>query len=91
MSGGASCETLKATLGKLFRPATAEEVASWEKTHPEITNGTIVLSLREGMSPEEVEAILGTPEKKATIGGKTLYFYPKMKITFTAGKVTGIE
>jgi hypothetical protein len=59
------CETLQATLAAMLRPATPDEVSSWEKHHPDIVNGTIVRSLKEGMTATEVEQILCTPERTA--------------------------
>jgi len=90
-AAGAACTSIIPTLEQLMRPATDQEATSWEKSHPEIVAGVIVESLREGMTTAEVESIMGAPERRAEVGGKTIYFYPKLKVTFTAGKVTGIE
>jgi len=43
------------------------------------------------MTVGEVEAILGSPERQATVTGKTVYFYPRMKVIFRDGRVAGIE
>ncbi len=51
----------------------------------------MVAEVAGGMTTAEVEGILGAPERRATLAGKTIYFYPKMKVTFQDGKVTNIE
>jgi hypothetical protein len=43
------------------------------------------------MTFKEVESSLGSPERKATMTSKTIYFYPKMKVIFSNGKVADIE
>jgi hypothetical protein len=85
------CAVLTELIARLFERADGATVANWEKAHPEISNGVIVPSVREGMTTAEVEAIFGTPERRAEVGGKTMYYYPKMKVTFTDGKVSGID
>lgn len=46
-----------------------------------------------GESRTQVITDFGQPQKKSVVGAKTLYFYtdPKMKVTFTSGKVSDIE
>jgi hypothetical protein len=83
-----SCDVAKAAWGKVLTPATAQEVASAFTRYP---SGVIVEELRQGMTPQEVEAMLGPPERQATLGAKRIYFYPKMKVTFVDGKVSDIE
>jgi hypothetical protein len=85
------CDALKRAFAKSFEKVDEAAVANWEKTHPEIASGVIVPSIREGMTLGEVEALFGAPERRAEVSGKTIYFYPKMKVTFTAGKVSAVE
>lgn len=85
------CEVLTGVIARLFEKADDGTVAGWEKTHPEIVSGVIIPAVREGMTPADVEALFGAPERRAEIGPKLIYFYPKMRVTFTAGKVTGVE
>ncbi len=46
-----------------------------------------------GQTIDQVIAGFGEPQRKAAVGPKTVFFYTdmKMKVTFTAGKVTGID
>jgi len=53
--------------------------------------GLVVEEVSAGMSPSEVESILGPPDRLANLTGKTVYFYPKMKVTFVDGKVADVE
>ena len=89
-SGEITCETLTGVLRKMFRPATPDEVASWEADHG-IVDGVIVPTIEEGMSPDQVQGILGTPKRTANVGGKLIYFYEDMKITFRDGKLSDID
>lgn len=53
------------------------------------TDATVTVKL--GMTPEEVEAALGKPSKVIDLGGKKLYVYPDMKITFIEGRVSDVQ
>jgi len=44
-----------------------------------------------GMTVDGVEAALGPPDKKVTIGAKIIYVYKDLKVTFTNGKVTDAQ
>jgi hypothetical protein len=44
-----------------------------------------------GQSPEQVETILGKPEKVIKLGEKTIFVYKDMKIVFVEGKVTDVQ
>jgi len=48
-------------------------------------------SIQMGMTVDQVEAALGPPEKKVTIGAKIIYVYKDLKVTFTNGKVTDAQ
>jgi hypothetical protein len=48
-------------------------------------------SIQMGMTVDQVEAALGTPDKKVTIGAKIIYVYKDLKVTFTNGKVTDAQ
>jgi hypothetical protein len=43
------------------------------------------------MTPDQVEAVLGKPEKKVNLGVKQLYVYEDMKVTFLNGQVSDVE
>jgi len=47
--------------------------------------------LAVGQTIEQVESSQGQPQRKATVGAKTIYFYKDMKVTFQNGKVTDIQ
>lgn len=64
---------------------------SFQKAIAGSPSGVLVDEVAAGMSPAEVEGILGPPDRRATLAGKTVYFYPRMKVTFVAGKVTDVE
>jgi hypothetical protein len=44
-----------------------------------------------GQTPEQVEGILGHPEKVINLGLKTVYVYKDVKITFINGKLTDVQ
>ena len=48
-------------------------------------------SIQMGMTTDQVEAALGPPDKKVTIGAKIIYVYKDLKVTFTNGKVTDAQ
>jgi hypothetical protein len=49
------------------------------------------VSVDMGQTTDQVEAALGPPVRKATVGAKTIYFYKDMKVTFTGGKVSDVQ
>src|SRR5271166_4025875 len=44
-----------------------------------------------GMTPDQVEAALGKPDKKVTLATKQIYIYKDMKVTFVNGKVSDVQ
>ncbi len=48
-------------------------------------------SVDMGQSPEQVEAILGKPDKIVNLGAKKIYVYKDMKIIFTDDKVSDVQ
>ncbi len=48
-------------------------------------------SINVGMTPDQVEAALGKPDKKANLGAKMIYYYKDMKIVFMNGKVSDVQ
>ena len=48
-------------------------------------------SIELGQTKEQVEAILGKPEKSAKIGTKEIYTYKDIKVTFVNGKMTDAQ
>ncbi|HVR25390.1 MAG TPA: hypothetical protein VMU26_18965 [Candidatus Polarisedimenticolia bacterium] len=48
-------------------------------------------SIEKGMTPDQVEAAMGKPEKKVTLGNKQIYYYKDMKVIFLSGKVSDVQ
>jgi hypothetical protein len=44
-----------------------------------------------GMTTDQVQAALGNPKKIFNLGGKQIYVYPDVKVTFLNGKVSDVE
>jgi hypothetical protein len=73
-----------------------DEGIIWEKQAeaPKIEAPKVdtTVTLRLGMTPEQVEAVQGgKPQKVIDLGSKKTYVYPDMKIIFVDGKVTDIQ
>jgi hypothetical protein len=49
------------------------------------------VSIEKGMTPDQVEAAMGKPEKKVTLGVKQIYYYKDMKVIFMSGKVSDVQ
>jgi hypothetical protein len=67
------------------QPAPQEEAQS--QAQPEAEPQTIQL----GQTTDEVQAVLGKPEKIVNLGPKQLFIYKDMKITFVNGKVSDVQ
>ena len=48
-------------------------------------------SIEKGMTVDQVEAAMGKPEKKVTLGTKQIYYYKDMKVIFLSGKVSDVQ
>jgi len=48
-------------------------------------------SIEKGMTTDQVEAAMGKPEKKVTLGAKQIYYYKDMKVIFMSGKVSDVQ
>jgi hypothetical protein len=53
------------------------------------TTGPAAISI--GQTPQEVEAILGKPDKVANLGSKQIYVYKDLKVIFVEGKVADVQ
>jgi hypothetical protein len=73
-----SPEKVKATISPVI--ATEAEAAG---------QNTKTISL--GQTPEQVEAILGKPDKIVNLGPKVTYIYKDMKVVFQDGKVADVQ
>lgn len=49
------------------------------------------VNIEKGMTPDQVEAAMGKPEKKVTLGSKVIYYYKDMKVIFISGKVSDVQ
>ena len=47
--------------------------------------------VRVGMTPAEVEAMLGRPEAEIVFGGKTQWTYTTVSVVFKGGKVSDVQ
>lgn len=66
---------------------TAAEAAQFGNT----ASGAFVKEVKLGMTPTEVESIMGPPLTKADLGEKVLYKYKDMTIEFHSGRVTDVR
>jgi hypothetical protein len=82
------CRVVAAAWSRLFAPLDATAAQEMLRANP---SGVLVDEVKAGMTIAEVEAVLGPPEKKAVLATKTLYFYPRIKVTFVDGKVSDVE
>jgi len=48
-------------------------------------------SIEKGMTTDQVEAAMGKPDKKVTLGAKQIYYYKDMKVIFLSGKVSDVQ
>ncbi len=48
-------------------------------------------SIEKGMTPDQVEAAIGKPDKKVNLGTKVIYVYKDLKVTFINGKVSDVQ
>jgi hypothetical protein len=48
-------------------------------------------TIEKGMTPDQVQAALGKPDKIVNLGTKQLYIYKDMKVTFLNGKVSDVQ
>jgi hypothetical protein len=48
-------------------------------------------SVDKGMSPDQVQAALGKPDKIVNLGTKQIYVYKDLKVTFLNGKVSDVQ
>jgi hypothetical protein len=49
------------------------------------------VSIEKGMTTDQVEAAMGKPDKKVTLGTKVIYYYKDMKVIFLSGKVSDVQ
>ncbi len=74
----ASADDVKKSIDAVLRPEQEAKAASTK-------------SVELGQSPEQVEAILGAPDKIVNLGPKKIYVYKDMKIVFADNKVADVQ
>jgi hypothetical protein len=70
---------------------TLEAASSFGATLGNTASGAFVKEVKLGMTPAEVESVMGLPVSKADLGEKVLYKYKDMTIEFHDGKVTDVR
>ena len=43
------------------------------------------------MTPDQVQAAIGKPDKMVNLGSKQIYVYKDLKVTFVNGKVSDVQ
>lgn len=66
---------------------TSDEAANFGNT----ASGAFVKEVKLGMTPAQVESVLGLPETKVDLGAKVLYKYKNMTVEFKDGKVSDVR
>ena len=66
------------------------DVSTWMATEAESASSS-ANTVTLGQTPEDVIAILGSPEKKIDLGAKKIFVYKDMKIVFIDGKVSDVQ
>jgi hypothetical protein len=74
----ADADTVKKTVDAIIVPEQEAKAASTK-------------TVQIGQTPEEVEGILGRPDKIVDLGAKKVYIYKDMKIIFADGKVADVQ
>jgi hypothetical protein len=81
-----------ATCDKWVQPFdTLEAATNFGATIGNTARGAFVKEVKLGMTPAEVESIMGPPMAKADLGEKVLYKYMDMTVEFHDGKVTNVR
>lgn len=81
-------DAVAAVLDKWLKPFDRQdEAAKFGNT----ASGAFVKEVKLGMTPGEVESVMGLPVSKADLGEKVLYKYKDMTVEFHDGKVTDVR
>jgi hypothetical protein len=71
---------------------TMEDANNSSNARPSNTaSGVSVKEIKLGMTPAEVEAVMGPPVTRVDLGAKVLYKYKDMTVEFKDGKVTDVR
>lgn len=72
------------------QPGQDQQQVIAQRPRPTLRDSPPSIELK-GMTPDQVEAALGTPEKKITLETKQIYVYKDMKVIFLNGQVSDVE
>ena len=75
-------------LAQIDTAAVLNDLSKWLKTEQEASESSTV---KLGQTPQEVEAILGAPQKRIDLGAKKVFVYKDMKVVFVDGKVSDVQ
>ncbi len=60
-------------------------------TQPLVTQGVSPQSVELGNNPDEVQSVMGQPDKIINLGGRVIHVYKDMKIVYDDGKVSDVQ
>jgi hypothetical protein len=86
-----SQQEVAAQLSQESKDADAAEKEASGDTGGAVSAGAEPPTVGLGQTPDQVTAELGQPKSIMDLGGKKIYVYPDMKVTFNGGKVTDVK
>ena len=81
-------DAVAAVIDKWLKPFDTQDAAA---NFGNTASGAFVKEVKLGMTPAEVESVMGLPVSKADLGEKMLYKYKDMTVEFHDGKVTDVR
>jgi len=98
----ASAGDVEDTIGQVFAIATndeqqaqgggaAEPQPSTDQPQPAQAQQQEPATVQLGMSADQVQSVLGKPDKMFNVGAKQIYVYKDVKVTFLNGKVSDVQ
>jgi hypothetical protein len=69
----------------------AQPAAAPQQAAPQDQAPAEPASIDKGMTPDQVQAALGKPDKIVNLGSKQIYVYKDLKVTFLNGKVSDVQ
>lgn len=60
-------------------------------TQPVVTQSVSPKSVELGNTPDEVQSVMGQPDKIINLGARKIHIYKDMKITYVNGKVSDVQ
>jgi hypothetical protein len=71
--------------------AAPQDTAAQPQAAPQDQPPAEPTSIDKGMTPDQVQAALGKPDKIVNLGSKQIYVYKDLKVTFLNGKVSDVQ